>query len=776
MSEKISGKIEGLIRAALTAEFLFWSSCFILSGEFSNGIEFSGRHLLFMQGALIVMFVISYKFGAVGLGLFLFYGVRKRAQLIEGCIGIYNIYIDYWNKYYKTNYVTYTCDETALMPTIVFGLLAIFFLCMMVRRLSGKRAFMLLLPAAVFAAGLLVYALPNWMGLACFWIGALLLYSEGWERRKIHFYKNTFGKKYRNILSAFTVLIFGVAFTFAVGKLCAGLAEQIPKNSAGFIALEENLENEIQNLEPVSVRKMKTTVDNSTPDFSNKKILSITASDCPESNLYLERFYSGVYKSGEWQSEGNEYKNAVEKAGFDADKLSEALATQLYEKYHIAENESDTIYKIRYKTLGLKNALVPYFSNIKGNKNLIWIEKEGLVQKKRGIMSLTISGLATNDRSSSYWKLTDIDDNSDEELKQALSWYDGYATEKNLTGSDEIPALEEYVCAVKISMGAGSWYYGDMSDAAVENIVRMQTAAKVSEVLASSATYNLYLDAVPEGEDVIQYFLETGKKGYCMHFATAGALILQEMGIPARYASGYVVKKSSFVKDGSGYTAEVNDRNGHAWVEVYLNGIGWVPCEMTPGYSDTDEDLPTDEKNQEKLLKEYKNSSDDENVTGSEVETETGTEASGDEETEDKVEIVEKVEKPADDDELEKKTGWFLGAIMLILLMGTAVAAVFVGPRIQAAQRIKSPSFRKKHPRQTIDLINQRIFRRLSRHEIKTDSEYLKVLIEEYPEITGDNWEKYLDILQKASFSAEKMPQEEVEFCFKIYLQFIGKQ
>jgi hypothetical protein len=224
------------------------------------------------------------------------------------------------------------------------------------------------------------------------------------------------------------------------------------------------------------------------------------------------------------------------------------------------------------------------------------------------------------------------------------------------------------------------------------------------------------------------------------------------------------------------YTAEVNDRNGHAWVEVYLNGVGWVPCEMTPGYSDTDEDLPTDEKNQEKLLKEYKNSSEDEELIGSEMETETETEALSDEETEDIVETVEKVEKPADEDELEKKTGWFLGAIMLILLMGTAVAAVFVGPRIQAAQRIKSPSFRKKHPRQTIDLINQRIFRRLSRREIKTDSEYLKVLIEEYPEITGDNWEKYLDILQKASFSAEKMPQEEVEFCFKIYLQFIGKQ
>jgi hypothetical protein len=793
MGEKLSGKIEKVIRAALAAEFLFWSSCVLLKGEFSNGIEFKGRLFFLMQGVLILIFALymTADFSAVsvlrriafhlasgiaGIGLFAFWGLKNREQLIEGGKAFYNIYIGYWNEYYKTDYGVYNCGDEELMTTLAFGLLAVFFLCMMLRGISGIRAFMLLPPVAVFDAGLLVYALPDWAGLAFFWIGAVLLYSEGWDRAKIHFYKSGRGTWYREILSIIAVLVFGVIITSAIGKFGRGLAEQIPENSAGFIAFEEKLENEIRNLEPVSLREMNTTVSNSTPDFSNKKILSITASELPESNLYLKRFYSGIYENGEWKSEGNEFKTAAENAGIDADRLSEALGMRVYEKYNLSEDNSDIVYRIKYKTLGLKDALVPYFSDIKDSGNLIWIEKEGLVQKKRTVLSLTINGLATNDGSTSYWKLTDVDENPDEELKQALGWYDGYAEEQNLTGSDDIPALEDYVRAVKTAMGADSWFYGELSDAAVENIVRIKTAAKVRDVLAASASYNLYLDEVPEGEDVIQYFLETGHEGYCMHFATAGALILQEMGIPARYASGYVVKKSSFSREGTEYEAEVNDRNGHAWVEVYLSGVGWVPCEMTPGYSDADEDLPTDEENQEKLLREYNNNSKE---AEAEVETETGTEALSDEEnTEnaDNADKIDKVEKPADKEDGQKKTGWILGVIVMVILMGTVVAAVFVGPYIQTAQRIKNPAFRKKHPRKTIEMINQRIFRRLKKREIKTDSEYLKALIEEYPDITGDNWEKYLGIVQKAAFSAEKIPQEEAEFCFKIYLKFTARQ
>ena len=78
-----------------------------------------------------------------------------------------------------------------------------------------------------------------------------------------------------------------------------------------------------------------------------------------------------------------------------------------------------------------------------------------------------------------------------------------------------------------------------------------------------------------------------------MHFASAGALILQSLGVPARYASGYVVELSAFHKEKKGYQADVPDYNAHAWVEIYLENIGWVPVEMTPGYTNDSAKLPT---------------------------------------------------------------------------------------------------------------------------------------------------------------------------------------
>ena len=78
------------------------------------------------------------------------------------------------------------------------------------------------------------------------------------------------------------------------------------------------------------------------------------------------------------------------------------------------------------------------------------------------------------------------------------------------------------------------------------------------------------------GEDFVEHFLDT-RRGYCVHFATTGVLLLRMQNIPARYASGYLAHL-----DSSGRAA-VLDSNAHAWAEIYLDGYGWYPVEMTPG-------------------------------------------------------------------------------------------------------------------------------------------------------------------------------------------------
>jgi transglutaminase-like putative cysteine protease len=74
-------------------------------------------------------------------------------------------------------------------------------------------------------------------------------------------------------------------------------------------------------------------------------------------------------------------------------------------------------------------------------------------------------------------------------------------------------------------------------------------------------------------------FLFGSRRGYCQHFATALAILLRLEGVPCRIASGLF-----------GGTPDPLDprvrvfgsRDAHAWVEIPLRGLGWVPFDATP--------------------------------------------------------------------------------------------------------------------------------------------------------------------------------------------------
>ena len=108
---------------------------------------------------------------------------------------------------------------------------------------------------------------------------------------------------------------------------------------------------------------------------------------------------------------------------------------------------------------------------------------------------------------------------------------------------------------------------------------RAELVDAVTEFVKNSAKYNLQTPMNPRGTDFVEHFLSVGKQGYCVHFATAAALIFRTLGIPARYVSGYSV---NFKEDNAGRWINVLDKNAHSWVEVYFDGIGWVPVDVTP--------------------------------------------------------------------------------------------------------------------------------------------------------------------------------------------------
>lgn len=113
----------------------------------------------------------------------------------------------------------------------------------------------------------------------------------------------------------------------------------------------------------------------------------------------------------------------------------------------------------------------------------------------------------------------------------------------------------------------------------------------IRERITARSEYSLRPGKTPSNRDFVNYFLLENHKGYCIHYATAGVMLARMAGIPARYATGYVVVGDDFNKDtlqdDGTYRIDVKDNRSHAWAEVYINGIGWMPFEFTAGYSNT---------------------------------------------------------------------------------------------------------------------------------------------------------------------------------------------
>lgn len=90
--------------------------------------------------------------------------------------------------------------------------------------------------------------------------------------------------------------------------------------------------------------------------------------------------------------------------------------------------------------------------------------------------------------------------------------------------------------------------------------------------------------------DFLNYVLERSDGGaYSVQYATAAALMLRYYGVPSRYVEGYYLTPEQAEKAEAGEKVILTEENAHAWAEYYLNGVGFVPFEVTPGYIDPED-------------------------------------------------------------------------------------------------------------------------------------------------------------------------------------------
>ncbi len=92
-----------------------------------------------------------------------------------------------------------------------------------------------------------------------------------------------------------------------------------------------------------------------------------------------------------------------------------------------------------------------------------------------------------------------------------------------------------------------------------------------------SSQFRYSLQTAPgAGDDALVEFLTVGRAGYCEQFASAMAVMLRTVGVPARVAVGFTGGR-----DVDGYRS-VGTSDAHAWVEAWFAGIGWTTFDPTP--------------------------------------------------------------------------------------------------------------------------------------------------------------------------------------------------
>ena len=329
----------------------------------------------------------------------------------------------------------------------------------------------------------------------------------------------------------------------------------------------------------------------------------------------------------------------------------------------------------------------------------------------------------------------------------------------------------------------------------------------VQSYLSSNMTYTLSPPKNDTDLDSASFFLKESRAGYCMHFATSGALLLAEMGVPVRYVEGYVLTAQNYANaretDFAGtsietdgdfgeegefntqmYEVPVYGANAHAWIEVYLMGIGWVPVEMTKvsasgeGFESVidealQENNPTKEPEKTKEPVETKEPSS----SPKPEETKKPTSSPNPEKTKEPKATIKPETSQEDNNDDSKLNlsplalGIIIGTICFVtLITGYAVFRKTKNYRINQMLVTRRGSL--KYMFTTLEKINSKkgiVYE----NDIRYD-DYARLLSETYEFLSEEDALSYMESMHKELFSKEGITEEEFENVKRIYGEFIS--
>ena len=568
--------------------------------------------------------------------------VLSRKELYPGMAGLIRLVVQKINMYYNVQIVSGFERYLDLKPVVtvtawllvILSILQIYFLVVR-KRLLGVMIPPVLLAILDFAVG---YA-PSKRALICCSLaaaGSFCYRAAGRvELKQLEYLR----QKAVCLFLVAAVAVSSIVFEVAEPKANEMVArrseiEKAAQNMVTEVAMTAaNLLAEIPFGHDIFSFQQPGRISNTAPKFEDKPVMEVTAYQIPDDTVYLRGYVGDYYKNGSWKTyNSNDFVTAMQevdnglKEQTAGQKVQNILSyTQSYYTYYW-----DTSYRVQYLDEKDPYAYLPYYTvanyyqdeqqpagvlmdgdrTVLRNGNDV-VEVDGTI--RNSIAHLSTNALLTTDlRNGVYlgpgetlykedvneildglnnWKYDETGYRSkpSEEEWTFIKKYNEYTQKytsvpENLTRLRELGnQLEaEYEREYSDFVNNRFTEYGYYNDG-IYNFKEIYAVYLVKRELAK-CNYNLDLDSVPWGQDVTEHFLFDTKEGFCQQFASAGTLLLRQMGIKARYVSGYAVSTSNFKEDSVGnFTTEVLDNQAHAWTEIYIDNIGWVPVEMTPG-------------------------------------------------------------------------------------------------------------------------------------------------------------------------------------------------
>ena len=291
--------------------------------------------------------------------------------------------------------------------------------------------------------------------------------------------------------------------------------------------------------------------------------------------LYLKGFVGEVYQNGVWH-ELPAYTYGNENAGMMKWLLQQGFHPQMQVAEYYALCSEDNQPEKNELSISVTDTSRYYFylpvsmEDVSGSK----------YKEKRSSRLFS-----TGWRGAGSYSGTELSGSRPAELTVAEDWVSNPTTEaqKQYCQAESVYrdfVYENYTQTDKDTAKLMNEYFWDDYDPERDGIY--SALSQVRNVLNNNVHYVEKTMAAPEGYDPIRYFLTKSRQGNSVLYASAAVEALRVHGIPARYVEGYFVsEEQSVANDGK---ISLTGKDAHAWVEVYFDGIGWLPVDVTPGY------------------------------------------------------------------------------------------------------------------------------------------------------------------------------------------------